>query len=144
MTAIQQKAIVDLYGSLSPGAPQVYRLLRATRVELSTNGRMRRVIIPGILEVESEAPPETEGRLAGLIPGMDVWTNWIAYGKTGVYRYREAVLGESWDHSHRQSNHKKFRVSKADYENRRMLIQHGDGSGRWTKEQESILACPRR
>jgi TonB family protein len=144
MTAVQQKAVVDLYGSLSPGAPQAYRLLRATRVQLETNGRLRRVIIPGILEVESEAPPEAEGRLAGLVPGMDVWTNWIAYGKTGVYRYREAELGASWDHSDRQSNHKKFRVSKADYENRRMLIQHGDGSGHWTRGQEPILACLRK
>lgn len=144
MTAEQQKAIVDLYSSLAPGAPQVYRLLKATRVDFEARGAMRRVIIPGVLEVESEAPLGPDGLLRDLIPGMDVWSNWLAYGKTGVYRYDDPALGESWDHSHRQSNHKLFRVSKADYENRRMLIQHGDGSGHWTPGQEHILACLRK
>jgi hypothetical protein len=144
MTAIQQKAILDLYSSLSPGAPQVYRLLKATRVEYEAAGSRRRVVIPGVLEVESEAPLGPDGSLRGLIPGMDVWSNWLAYGKTGIYRYHDATLGESWDHSHRQSNHKRFRVSKADYENRRLLIQHGDGSGHWTEGQDTILACLRK
>ena len=141
MTAVQQKAVLDLYSSLSPGAPQVYRLLRAARVDYEASGSRRRVVIPGILEVESEAPIGPDGRLMGLIPGMDVWSNWLTYGKTGVYRYHEAALGESWDHSYRQSNHKRFLVSKADYERRRMLIQHGDGSGHWTAGQEQLLAC---
>jgi TonB family protein len=144
MTAVQQKAVLDLYSSLVPGAPQVYRLLKAARVDFEATGPMRRVVIPGVLEVESEAPLGPDGRLQGLIPGMDVWSNWLAYGKTGVYRYNDPALGESWDHSHRQSNHKRFRVSKADYENRRMLIQHGDGSGDWTAGQERILACLRK
>jgi hypothetical protein len=144
MTAVQQKAVVDLYSSLAPGAPQAYRLLKSARVDFEALGSRRRVVIPGVLEVVSEAPIGPDGRLQGLIPGMDVWSNWLTYGKTGVYRYNEPALGESWDHSHRQSNHKRFRVSKADYENRRMLIQHGDGSGQWTSGQERILACLRK
>jgi TonB family protein len=141
MTAIQQKAVVDLYSSLAPGAPQVYRLLRAARVDYQSEGPKRRVVIPGILEVESEAPVDAQGRLAGLVPGMDVWSNWLTFGRTGIYRYDDPSLGESWDHTGRQSNHKTFRVSKADYSNRRMLIQHADGSGRWTDDQETLLAC---
>jgi TonB family protein len=144
MTALQQKAIVDLYSSLSPGAPQVFRLLKAVPLQFEAEGPVRRAIIPGVLEVESEAPLEPDGRLRGLVPGMDVWSNWITYGKTGIYRYHDPDLGESWDHSYRQSNHKRFRVSKADYENRRMLIQHGDGSGHWTEGQERVLACLRK
>jgi TonB family protein len=141
MTAIQQKAIVDLYSSLSPGAPQVYRLLRAVRLDYQAEGVLRRVTIPGVLEVESEAPLDADGGLSGLLPGMDVWSNWLTFGRSGVYRYHDAAIGESWDHSGRQSNHKRFRVSKADYENQRMLIQHGDGSGHWTAAQEKLLGC---
>ncbi len=141
MTAVQQKAVVDLYSSLSPGAPQVYRLLRSARIEYEAAGAMRRVIIPGVLEVESEAPVDAAGGLRDLVAGMDVWSNWLTFGKTGVYRYHDSAIGESWDHSGRQSNHKRFRVSKADYENRRMLIQHGDGSGHWTEGQENLIAC---
>lgn len=141
MTAFQQKAVLDLYSSLAPGAPQVFRLVKATRVDFETTGALRRTLIPGILEVESEAPIGADGGLLGLVPGMDVWSNWLTYGKTRSYKYHDAGLGESWDHSRRQSNHKRFRVSKADYEGRRMLIQEGDGSGKWTKGQERILAC---
>ena len=141
MTAVQQKAVLDLYSSLAPGAPQVYRLLKTVRLDFDVAGPLRRVVIPGVLEVESEAPIGADGRLQGLVPGMDVWSNWLTYGRTGVYRYHDAALGESWDHSHRQSNHKRFRLSKSDYENRRMLIQHGDVSGEWTEEQGRILAC---
>ncbi len=144
MTAIQQKAVIDLYSSLAPGAPQVFRLLKATRVDFESVGPLRRAVIPGVLEMESEAPLGPDGRLVGLIPAMDVWSNWLAYGKTKVYRYHDQALGESWDHRFRQSNHKRFRVSKADYENRLMLIQHGDGSGHWTEGQERILACLRK
>jgi hypothetical protein len=122
----------------------VYRLLKAVRVDYESRGSLRRVVIPGILEVESEAPIGPDGRLQGLIPGMDVWSNWLTYGKTGVYRYNDVALGESWEHSHRQSNHKRFRVSKSDYENRHLLIQHGDGSGHWTGEQEKMIACLRK
>lgn len=144
MTAFQQKAILDLYSSLAPGAPQVFRLVKATRVDFESVGSLRRAIIPGVLEMESEAPLGLDGRLRDLIPGMDVWSNWLTYGKTKVYRYRDQTLGESWDHSFRQSNHKRFRVSKSDYENRRMLIQHGDGTGHWTEGQKRVLACLRK
>ncbi len=65
MTAVQQKAILDLYSSLSPGAPQVYRLLRSARIEYEAAGAMRRVIIPGVLEVESEAPRRRRGWAPG-------------------------------------------------------------------------------
>ena len=75
--------------------------------------------------------------------GMDVWTNRLFYGDTGVYRYHDAELGESWDHSGRQSNHKIFTTSKQMYDEGRMLIQHGDGSGAWTAPQKRILACLR-
>jgi TonB family protein len=144
MTAEQQKAIVDLYASLAPGAPQIYRSLRAVTLRFESEGGRRRVVIPGILEVESEAPLDAEGRLTGLVPGMDVWSNVLTYGKTGTYRYEDEALVESWDHSGRQSNHKPIRVSKSDYEGGRMLIQHGDGSGSWTAAQDRILACARR
>lgn len=144
MTAVQQKAVLDLYASLAPGAPQAYRLVRAVPLELQKTGALRRVVIPGILELESEAPLEPDGSLRGLLPGMDVWSNRLTYGRTGVYRYRDESLGASWDHTGRQSNHKIVRVSKADYEKGRMLIQHGDGSGSWTAAQERLHACLRK
>jgi hypothetical protein len=88
--------------------------------------------------MESTQRGESEGEL-----GMDVWSNRIVYGDTGVYKYHDEALGEAWDHSHRQSNHKTFTTSKKMYEEGRMLIQHGNGSGTWTEAQKRLLACLR-
>ena len=75
--------------------------------------------------------------------GMDVWSNRITYGTTAVYRYQDSSLGEAWDHSGRQSNHKQFHTSKEMYEQKKMLIQHGDGSGSFTAAQQDLMACLR-
>jgi TonB family protein len=140
MTEAQRLAILDIYASLAPGAPQVYRATRSVpvRYHAGADHRFKRVEIPGILEMESTQRGESEGEL-----GMDVWSNRIVYGDTGVYKYHDEALGEAWDHSHRQSNHKTFTTSKKMYEEGRMLIQHGNGSGTWTEAQKRLLACLR-
>ena len=76
--------------------------------------------------------PLEGGRLAGRIPGMDVWSNEIAYGRTGVYRFSDPEIPAAWDHSGRQSNAKEFTLDLGMYREGRMLIQHADGSGDWT------------
>lgn len=141
VTREQEQAVLDIYASLAPGAPQVYRSVRSVplRYETSDGGRHKRVEIPGILEMASRARTDP----ASLVLGMDVWSNRLRYGDTGTYRYRDDELGEAWDHSGRQSNHKSFVARKSLYDNGEMLIQHGDGSGRWTERQRRILACLR-
>jgi hypothetical protein len=100
----------------------------------------KRVVIPGILEVASRM--RTGSDLMSAL-GMDVWSNRIFYGDTFLYRYEDAELGEAWDHSGRQSNHKTFTTSKRMYDAGRMLIQRGDGSGTWTDAQNRLMACLR-
>lgn len=141
----QRQAVVDIYSSMVPGAPQVFRSLQSVSIlyEVSEDGRTRRVEIPNVLEMASRAPLDEQGQLQGLSRGMDVWSNTLAYGENLVYRYTDATLQESWDHSGRQCNHKTFQTTKQMYDDGLMLIQHGDGSGDWTERQRP-LACPRR
>lgn len=137
-----RRAVLDLYASMVPGAPQVYRAVRSVALtyDVSPDRTRKRVVIPGILEMESTQ--RTGARLLSAL-GMDVWSNRLFYGDTGVYRYHDETLGESWDHSGRQSNHKTFHTTREMYDRRQMLIQLGDGSGRWTEAQERLLACLR-
>jgi TonB family protein len=137
-----RRAILDLYSSMVPGAPQVYRAIRSVPItyDVSPDRTRKRIVIPGILEMESTQ--RTGARLLTAL-GMDVWSNRLFYGDTGVYRYDDESLGERWDHSGRQSNHKTFRTTKRMFDERRMLIQLGDGSGRWTEAQQRLLACLR-
>ena len=146
MSEPRRRAILDIFRSLAPGAPQRYRAIR--RVPLSiTEARgpqevRRRAVIPGILEMET-ALPLVDGALAGRIPGMDVWSNEIAYGRTGAYRFRDPTIPAAWDHSGRQSNAKEFTLNLGMYREGRMLIQRGDGSGDWTPAQRALFSCAR-
>ncbi len=142
----RRDAILGLFASLAPGAPQRYRAIRRVPLEITTEiapgGRLRRAVIPSVLEMESLFPADAGGALLGLIPGMDVWSNRLTYGRTGIYRYRDPSVPAAWDHSARQSNAKEFTLALDDYRNGRMLIQHADGSGDWTEAQRAIFACP--
>ena len=142
----QRQAILGLFRSLAPGSPQRYRSVRRVPLEIATERRpglvVRRALIPGILEMETTLATDAEGFLAGLIPGMDVWSNRIAYGLTGTYRFQDGSIPAAWDHSGRQSNAKEFTLDLDMYREGRMLIQHADGSGDWTAPQEALFACP--
>lgn len=137
MSDAQRRAVLEIYASMVPGAPQAYRSIRSVPIEYARDGSLKRVVIPSVLEVEST---ELEG---DYVLGMDVWSNRIRYGRTGVYRFSDEALGVRWDHSGRQSNHKRFVTTKADYSEGRMLIQGGDGSGSWTEKQRQLIACLR-
>ena len=143
----RRRAILGIFRSLAPGAPQRYRAIR--RVPLSITeaaagpGEVRRrAVIPGILEMETTLRLEN-GRLAGRIPGMDVWSNEIAYGRTGAYRFHDPGIPAAWDHGGRQSNAKEFTLDLGMYREGRMLIQHADGSGDWTDPQRALFSCAR-
>jgi hypothetical protein len=146
MSLGQRQAILDIFASMSPGAPQVYLTARPVPIayEVTSDRSSKRVVIPGILEMASRVEVGEGGRLLETVAGQDVWANELAYGQTGVYRFGDAEIGKSWNHSGRQSNHKQFVTTKSAYDGRLMLIQHGDGSGRWTPGQRKLLSCAAR
>lgn len=142
----RRRAILGIFRSLAPGAPQRYRAIRRVPLSITETSSpaevIRRAVIPGILEMETALPLEN-GLLAGRIPGMDVWSNEIAYGRTGVYRFNDPAIPAAWDHSGRQSNAKEFTLDLGMYREGRMLIQHADGSGDWTDAQQALFSCAR-
>ena len=146
MNESRRRAIFGIFRSLAPGAPQRYRAVQRVPLAITETRSpaevIRRAVIPGILEMETTLPLEN-GALAGRIPGMDVWSNEIAYGRTGVYRFNDPTIPAAWDHSGRQSNAKEFTLNLGMYREGRMLIQHADGSGDWTDPQRALFSCAR-
>ena len=145
LTEPQERAVLGIFRSLAPGAPQRYRAIRRAPLVITSAERpgavFRRAVIPGILEMETTLPRTPAGRLADLIPGMDVWSNRIAYGRTGTYRFHDPGIPAAWDHGGRQSNGKEFTLDLDMYREGRMLIQHADGSGDWTTAQRALFSC---
>jgi hypothetical protein len=55
-----------------------------------------------------------------------------------VFKYHDKGIGE-WDLSGHQANVKEINTTKAMWEQKKMLIQHGDMSGKWTAEQRKMI-----
>jgi hypothetical protein len=94
--------------------------------------------IPGILEEKGVMKRDKDGQPLHTLPAMDLWGNKITYVDNVVFKYHDQGIGE-WDLSGRQANVKEINTTKAMWEQKKMLIQHGDMSGNWTAEQRKMI-----
>ena len=95
--------------------------------------------IPGILEEKAVMKLGKDGKPASTVPAMDEWGNAIHYVDNVVFKYHDKELGKSWDLSGRQANVKFFHTTKAMYDRKELLLQHGDMSGGFTAKQKGII-----
>jgi len=96
--------------------------------------------IPGILTEKAILKRDKSGKPVNTVPAMDPWGNEIHYADNVIFKYNDASLKESFDHSGRQANFKFFHTTRDMYAKKLLLIQHGDMSGTWTAEQKAMLA----
>lgn len=94
--------------------------------------------IPGILEEKGVMKRDKAGKPMNVVPAMDLWGNKITYVDNVVFKYHDQGVGE-WDLSGRQANVKEFHTTKAMYDQKKLLMQHGDMSGTWTAEQKKMI-----
>jgi hypothetical protein len=94
--------------------------------------------VPGILEEKGVMKRDSSGKPLHVVPAMDLWGNKITYLDNVVFKYHDKGVGE-WDLSGRQANVKEFHTTKAMYDQKKLLMQHGDMSGTWTAEQKKII-----
>lgn len=94
--------------------------------------------IPGILEEKGVMKRDKDGKPLHTVPAMDLWGNKITYVDNVVFKYHDKGIGE-WDLSGRQANVKEINTNKSMWEQKKMLIQHGDMSGNWTAEQRKMI-----
>lgn len=89
----------------------------------SVDGVDRRVTIPGVLELHARLEAGPGGLPLAKVPALDELSNWIAYAENLVYHYDGPDLAP-FDFSGRQPDFKTFAVTRADYDDGRMLFQH--------------------
>lgn len=95
--------------------------------------------IPGILEEKVVLKRGKDGKPLHTVPAMDQWGNAINYADNVVFKYHDKELGKSWDLSGRQANVKWFHTTKKMYDNKELLLKHGDKSGTWTAKQKEMI-----
>src|SRR6266567_3288114 len=94
--------------------------------------------IPDILEEKGVMKRDSAGQPMHVVPAMDLWGNKITYLDNVVFKYHDKGVGE-WDLSGHQANVKEFHTTKAMYDQKKLLMQHGDMSGTWTAEQKKMI-----
>jgi hypothetical protein len=94
--------------------------------------------VPGILEEKGVMKRDADGKPEHVVPAMDLWGNKITYVDNVVFKYHDKGVGE-WDLSGHQANIKEFHTTKAMYDQKKLLVQHGDMSGTWTAEQRKMI-----
>lgn len=95
--------------------------------------------IPGILEEKVVLKRGKDGKPLHTVPAMDQWGNSINYADNVVFKYHDKEVGKSWDLSGHQANVKYFHTTKKTYDDKELLVQHGDMSGTWTPKQKEII-----
>ena len=81
---------------------------------------------------------DKDGKPLHTVHDMDLWGNQITYVENVVFKYHDKGIGE-WDLSGHQANVKEIKTTKVRWEPKKMLIQHGDMSGKWTQEQRKMI-----
>lgn len=95
--------------------------------------------IPGILEERAILRRDASGKPLSTVTAMDDWSDTEHYADNQLYRYHDPQAHRRWDHSGAYANLKFFHLTKKMYDQKQMLGQFGDFSGRWTKEQLAII-----
>lgn len=94
--------------------------------------------IPSILQERTHLQRDSVGKPRFAMPAMDLWANTVHNADNLQFKYDDADAG-SWDFSGHYANLKYFRLTHAMYAGKQMLGQHGDNSGKWTKDQLAII-----
>jgi hypothetical protein len=132
-TPEQQEAFKQMLAFMFAWNPPKVEQVKMVPIDFKESGDTYTLTIPGILE---EKGVKKSG--AKPVPAMDLWGNKITYVDNVVFKYHDKGIGE-WDLSGRQANVKEINTTKAMWEEKKMLIQHGDMSGNWTAEQRKMI-----
>jgi len=133
--------INDRYVAL-PGEPVTpFRKIRPATLEFSESADKTTyvVTIPGILEERAILKRNADGSPASTITAMDDWSNVVHNAGNVIFRYHDPEVDKSWDESGDYANVKYFRLTKKMYDEKQMLGQLGDMSGKWTPAQKEVI-----
>jgi hypothetical protein len=142
--ATQRKALASIEQFLN-GAYETSSL-QASRVKFvpiafseSSDRTTYSTVVPGILSERTILRRDASGAPVSTETAMDSWANLEHYAENARFEYHDKELQKGWDHSGAYANVKYFHLTKKMYDNKEMLAQYGDLSGRWTPEQLELI-----
>jgi hypothetical protein len=139
-TPAQREAFQEMFGFMFGWNPPIIVGTKVVPIEFreSADKTVYTLTIPEILEEKGVMKRDKDGKPLHEMPAMDLWGNKITYVDNVVFKYHDKGVGE-WDLSGRQANVKEFHTTKDMYEQKKLLVQHGDMTGTWTAEQKEMI-----
>lgn len=139
-TPAQREAFQEMLGFMFGWNPPNIVGTKVVPIEFreSADKTVYTLTIPEILEEKGVMKRDQDGKPLHEMPAMDLWGNKITYVDNVVFKYHDKGAGE-WDLSGRQANVKEFHTTKDMYEQKKLLLQHGDMTGTWTAEQKEMI-----
>jgi hypothetical protein len=132
--------IVEYMNGLGNQPPVPVRRIKVVPITFQESEQTEYTIaIPGTLQEKTKMQHDPAGRPLFTMAAMDLWSNTVHNADNVEFRYNDTELRESWDYSNHYANLKYFDVSKKMYAEHRMLAEHGDNSGQWTRRQLQII-----
>ena len=132
--------LVEYMNGLGNQPPVPVRRIKVVPITFQESEQTEYTIaIPGTLQEKTKMQHDPAGRALFTMAAMDLWSNTVHNADNVEFRYNDTELRESWDYSNHYANLKYFDVSKKMYAEHRMLAEHGDNSGQWTRKQLQII-----
>jgi len=125
-----------------PGEPAMpFRNIRAAALEFSESADKTTyaLTIPSILEEKAILHRNSDGSPVSTITAMDDWSNVVHNAENVTFRYHDPDVDKSWDESGDYANVKYFHLTKKMYDEKQMLGELGDMSGKWTPAQKEVI-----
>jgi len=143
-TPVQTDALTHMFEYLNRVANDPPVPLRGIRVvpisfHESANQTEYSVDIPATLQEKAVLKRDKSGQPRYSMAAMDLWANVVHNADNVQFKYGDSDAGQSWDYSGHYTNLKFFQLNKKMYDERQMLGQHGDNSGKWTPKQLEII-----
>jgi len=134
-------ALERIFQSFNPLRPWMF--LNVTRTELSfvssPKRKMYEVTIPRLLQIKIQRQLDTNSKPLIATAALDYFSNTLEYARNELYKAWNADGSLKWDYSGRQANYRTIDADFRDYQERRMLIQFGDGSGYFNTNQLELI-----
>jgi hypothetical protein len=134
-------ALERIFQSFNPLQPWMF--LNVTRTDMSfiepPKSRTYEIIIPKLLQIRVQRLLDSSGKALMPTAALDYFSNTLEYARNEIYKAWNPDGTMRWDYSGRQANYRTIDLDVRDYQARRMLIQFGDGSGYFNRNQLEVI-----
>jgi hypothetical protein len=136
----ERAAMLKLIAGMFTGGAADFSHIRVVAIDAyELSDRLFRIRIPGRLQMEVDRNWGQQSPPFPFAAAVDHFSNALQYVQNVRYEMHDIDAKINFDYSRRQANYRRIDLSSEDYANKRMLIQHMDGTGNFNDAQLHLI-----